>query len=172
MKGHIINNRAYASELFTGYLNQARRNSVLAVISRKDSQLAAFHNIQNKVDRTKRFLGLQTINLYQITGSVNKPSEFDSSFRPRKRHLLDRWVNIYILAQANGWPPIQVYKVGDDYFVEDGHHRVSVGRFLGMDSIEAEVWEFATLPEMNKQRIQPDWQESPKPVVMSKAECC
>jgi len=36
-------------------------------------------------------------------------------------------------------PPVQLIQVGADYYVRDGHHRVSVTRALGLDVIEAEV---------------------------------
>ena len=32
---------------------------------------------------------------------------------------------------GQSFPPIDVYKLGNLYFVRDGHHRVSVGRALG-----------------------------------------
>jgi hypothetical protein len=41
-------------------------------------------------------------------------------------------------------PPIDVYKVGDHYFVRDGHHRISVSAALGYDVIEAHVTEIKT----------------------------
>src|SRR5438045_9127127 len=43
-----------------------------------------------------------------------------------------------------GFPPIDVYKVGDVYFVIDGNHRVSVARQLGAKTIEAYVTELPT----------------------------
>ena len=39
-------------------------------------------------------------------------------------------------------PPVTLYKLGDDYFVQDGHHRVSVYRFHGVEWLDAEVTEF------------------------------
>src|SRR5260370_33864723 len=41
-------------------------------------------------------------------------------------------------------PPIDVYKVGEGYYVIDGHHRVSVARNLGRDTINARVIEVQT----------------------------
>jgi hypothetical protein len=38
-------------------------------------------------------------------------------------------------------PPVSLYKLGDDYFVEDGNHRVSVARFHGAEWIDADVTE-------------------------------
>jgi hypothetical protein len=41
-------------------------------------------------------------------------------------------------------PPIDVYQVGDSYFVIDGHHRVSTARRLGRETIEARVVQVTT----------------------------
>jgi uncharacterized protein (DUF1015 family) len=49
---------------------------------------------------------------------------------------------MWMLQKTTGWPPIRVYQVGNLYFVEDGHHRVSVARQLGLKLIEAEIWEY------------------------------
>ncbi|MCZ7670816.1 MAG: universal stress protein [Chloroflexi bacterium] len=43
-----------------------------------------------------------------------------------------------------GVPPIEVYQVGEAYFVKDGNHRVSVARQLEMSTIEAYVTEVRT----------------------------
>ena len=101
----------------------------------------------------RHYLGMQDIPVDQITGSVDRSTDFDHNFRPLKSHLRDRWVNIYLLAQENSWPPIRVYKVGEQYFVEDGHHRVSVARSLGRLWIQAEVWEYVPRP------VRPDRQQ-------------
>ncbi|RPJ23448.1 MAG: hypothetical protein EHM33_20885, partial [Chloroflexi bacterium] len=54
----------------------------------------------------------------------------------------DRWVNVYLTLENSGWAPILVHKVGDQYYVEDGHHRVSVARSLEMTFIQAKIWEY------------------------------
>jgi hypothetical protein len=41
-------------------------------------------------------------------------------------------------------PPIDVFKIGDLYFVQDGHHRVSVARAMGDKDINANVVEVRT----------------------------
>lgn len=41
-------------------------------------------------------------------------------------------------------PPIDVYRIGEMHFVQDGHHRVSVARALGDTHIEAHVKEVRT----------------------------
>jgi nucleotide-binding universal stress UspA family protein len=55
---------------------------------------------------------------------------------------MGRWARVKALAEGlQGLPPIEVYKVGEAYFVSDGHHRVSVAKQLGARSIEAYVTE-------------------------------
>lgn len=59
--------------------------------------------------------------------------------------MKERWSNIatlYLDASSCGVPPIEVYQVGDAYFVRDGNHRVSVANQLNLIDIEAYVWEY------------------------------
>jgi hypothetical protein len=45
-------------------------------------------------------------------------------------------------------PPVSLYKLDDDYFVEDGNHRISVARYHGVPDVEADVtelWPTSTL---------------------------
>jgi hypothetical protein len=94
----------------------------------------------------RKSIGLKEIKVDEITGTLYRHSDFDAEFRPLKKNLLDRWVNIYLLYQREGWPPILAHKVGDRYYIEDGHHRVSVARALGIAYIQAQIWEY---PESN-----------------------
>jgi hypothetical protein len=95
--------------------------------------------------RGERRLGLQTIELDSIVGTVDRTREFDRSFRPTSRRLRRRWEGIAkAMRRGQAMPPIDVYRVGELHFVEDGHHRVSVGRQLGLDVIEAKVTEIVT----------------------------
>ena len=87
--------------------------------------------------------GLRDIPLDHIVGSEGRYNEFTRSFMPRKRRMRDRWKRVYAEVHgAKGLPPIDVYQVGDVYFVRDGNHRVSVAREMGAKSIEAHVTEY------------------------------
>ncbi len=90
-------------------------------------------------------LGLKSIALDSIVGSVDRPREFDRGFRPRSSRVRPRWERI-AQAQRRGesMPPISVYRVGELHFVDDGHHRVSVARALGQTHIDAYVTEVVT----------------------------
>jgi hypothetical protein len=85
-------------------------------------------------------LGLLSVPLDSIVGTVDRSREFDRSFRPTSGRSRQRWENI-ALAERSGkaMPPIDVYRVGELHFVKDGHHRVSVARAQGRDTIDAYV---------------------------------
>jgi len=90
-------------------------------------------------------LGLQTIPLDSIVGTVDRTRDFDRGFRPTTTRVRGRWQRI-AAAQRRGeaFPPISVYRVGDLHFVRDGHHRVSVAKSLGREDIDAYVTEVRT----------------------------
>jgi hypothetical protein len=95
--------------------------------------------------QSERSIGLQSIPLDSIVGTVDRAREFDRSFRPTSTRGRQRWESI-ALAQRTGtaMPPIDVYRVGELHFVKDGHHRVSVARAQGRDTIDAYVTEVTT----------------------------
>ncbi len=94
----------------------------------------------------RKSLGLQTVPLENIVGSLGRWQDFGPGFRPLQKSLQNRWVQMYLLAREDRWEPIQLVKVGSEYFVEDGNHRVSVANYLGRSFIEAEVWEHPVSP--------------------------
>ena len=95
--------------------------------------------------RGERSLGLQTIDLGSIVGTVDRTREFDRSFRPMSRRVKLRWQRIAeAVRRGESMPPIDVYRIADMHFVRDGHHRVSVARHLRLDVIEAYVTEIVT----------------------------
>jgi hypothetical protein len=88
----------------------------------------------------ERRIGVQTIPVDSIVGSVDRGKEFDRRFRPTSGRVRERWQRL-ALAHRRGEaiPPIEVYRVGDMHFVYDGHHRVSVARALNLAVIDAYV---------------------------------
>jgi hypothetical protein len=95
--------------------------------------------------RSERRLGLQTIQLNSVVGTVDSTRDFDRRFRPTTGRVRERWERL-ALAQRRGEsiPPIDVYRIGDLYFVQDGHHRVSIAIATGAKTIEAYVTEVLT----------------------------
>ena len=131
----------FVAHAFNRERMRARKGSLLAALLGKSNRLKFISDPSHSALHNKRFAGLQSIPTEKIVGTISRTDDFDSEFRPRKGHLRDRWVNMFILLQSDRWAPIVVHKAGDVYYVEDGHHRVSVARSVGMKFIEAEVWD-------------------------------
>jgi hypothetical protein len=132
---------------------RARRSRVLARLAtrlrREPSDVDLILPFEEVVEalgrRRERELGLQTIPLDSIVGTVDRRREFDRSFRPTSSRVRGRWERIAkAQRQGEAMPPIQVYRVGDMHFVKDGHHRVSVARAQGRRDIDAYVTEVLT----------------------------
>jgi hypothetical protein len=96
--------------------------------------------------RGEQNLGLQTIRLDTVVGTVDSGRDFDRRFRPTSSRVRERWERL-ALAQVRGEPipPIDVYRVGELHFVKDGHHRVSIAIAHGEQTIEAYVTEVLTV---------------------------
>jgi nucleotide-binding universal stress UspA family protein len=86
---------------------------------------------------------LRDIPLSAIVGSVGRYKDFTRNFLPLQDGTASRWAHLQMRASGlAGFPPIEVYQVGDVYFVHDGNHRVSVAQQMGADHIEAYVTRF------------------------------
>lgn len=90
------------------------------------------------------YRGMRTVPVGQIAGSVGRCSEFDGSFMPARASVREMDAHGPSPHRGEGLPPVSLYKVGDFYFVLDGHHRVSVACYHGVEWIDAEVTEFRT----------------------------
>ena len=90
-------------------------------------------------------LGLKTIKLDSIVGTVDSKRDFDRRFRPTSARVRERWEKL-ALAQRRGAsiPPIDVYRIGDLHFVRDGHHRVSIALATDQTTIDAYVTDVRT----------------------------
>jgi hypothetical protein len=99
----------------------------------------------------ERYVGLVEIPLDSVLGTVDRERGFDRQFRPTTARVRARWERIANAARrGEPLPPISVYRIGEVYFVRDGHHRVSVARALGRDVIEAYVVEVVTKIEAER----------------------
>jgi hypothetical protein len=107
-----------------------------------------FEEVVDALGRVEeRYVGLQNIDLDSILGTVDRGAHggFDRQFRPTTARVRARWERIANAARrGESLPPISVYRIGDVYFVRDGHHRVSVARALGRETIDAYVVEVVT----------------------------
>jgi hypothetical protein len=102
-------------------------------------------------------LGLREIPVDQIVGSVDKVRDFDPMFRPTSGRSRARWERLALAVRTGqDFPPIDVYQVGEMYFVRDGHHRVSVCRALDIAVIDADVIRVDTIAEPDDVRRRAD----------------
>lgn len=127
---------------FEHMLDAARWYAWGAKLRRRDPHLVPLAALQPLLPPQRLYRGIQDIPLQQIVGTVGRPHDFSRKFHPLQKTALNRWVNILLLARDGGWPPVQVYQVGNLYFVLDGHHRVSVANYLRFRTLEAEVWAY------------------------------
>ena len=90
--------------------------------------------------RGEQNLGLRTVELDSIVGSVDRQTGFDRQFRPTSELTRRRFERLALaVRRGEDLPPVDLYRVGEVHFVRDGHHRVSVLRALGRDVVQARV---------------------------------
>lgn len=142
---------------FQSARQRAAVQEILARVTGRSTRLLSYEDVAQKLKlraRTER--GIQNIPLDAIVGSVGRYTDFTRSFLPRRSNDRDRWAGVKAaVEQSTGLPPIEVYKVGEVYFVVDGNHRVSIARQVGASTIEARVIEFQTEVELTPD-VQPD----------------
>ncbi|MBN1303513.1 MAG: universal stress protein [Anaerolineales bacterium] len=138
---------------------KASLQEVLARISGKSNELLSYDDVAKKLKLTGRSeRGLKDIPLEAIVGSVGRYTDFNRSFLPLKETDQERWAKVKTEMErpgGAGLPPIEVYKVGEVYFVLDGNHRVSIAHQEGIKTIQAYVIEVRTEVPLSPD-IQPD----------------
>jgi nucleotide-binding universal stress UspA family protein len=123
--------------------NQAALKQILAKLTGKSTELLSYEDVRQKV-RASGVLSrsLQEIPLDAIIGSVGRYNDFTRDFLPRQDSDQTRWASVKVAVHSmTGVPPVELYKLGDVYFVHDGHHRISVARQLRNTHVQAYVTE-------------------------------
>ncbi len=125
---------------------KADLQGVLDRLSGQERDLLPYEEVRRKLRGVETAVQRrEDIPLDAIVGSVGRYGDFNRAFLPLKNSDAGRWVGVKrAMTGLSGVPPIEVYKMGDAYFVKDGNHRVSVARQLGMNYIEAYVTDVAT----------------------------
>jgi len=118
-------------------------NDLFALFSRKRNTLLSYDEVKEKLRIGGPIhRGIRTVEVPKIVGSVNRYRDFDRAFLPTNNRLGGRWQRVdRAFYEDISLPPVVLYKVGEVYFVVDGHHRVSVAREQGQVYLEAEVRE-------------------------------
>ena len=145
-----INRFNYQSALrdFNDARLKASLEEALARLTGRSNELLSYDDVAQKLKlRVRSDRGIREIPVDAIVGSVGRYTEFTRTFLPRRADDQERWARVKAAMEdpvGEGVPPIEVYKVGEAYFVLDGNHRVSIARQEGTDSIEAHVIEVKT----------------------------
>ncbi|MFZ0709983.1 MAG: hypothetical protein WAM53_08085 [Terrimicrobiaceae bacterium] len=130
-----------AKEDFARARRRADLEKVVASLTGKSADLLSFEEVRQKVHgvRGNRRV-LKDVPLDSIVGSVGRYDDFTRDFLPRRDSDKERWARVEMLAKESaGLPPVELFQIGDAYFVSDGNHRVSVARQSGHTHIEAYV---------------------------------
>ncbi len=135
----------------------ADRERLVARLGGPSADLLPYEEVRHMLKgKTGQEVGLQEIPLAAIVGSVGRYTDFTRSFLPLHNTDQERWAKIQTkFIDLTGLPPIEVYRIGEAYFVRDGNHRVSVARRLGATHIEAYVTEIESKVPLSPD-VQPD----------------
>jgi hypothetical protein len=91
----------------------------------------------------RRDAGRRLVPVAQIRGSEGRVDDFDRDFNPLSDRTRKRWLGIAAARErGKALPPVSLVKVGEVYFVTDGHHRISVASAFGQEEVEARVTEW------------------------------
>lgn len=125
---------------------KAAMEQLLARFSGRSTELLSYEEVRQQLRATNHTpRGLQDIPLDKIVGSVGRYKDFTRNFLPRQDAAEHRWAAVKTAVDdMTGVPPIEVYQLGEAYFVIDGNHRVSVARQNGEPTISAYVTQVKT----------------------------
>ena len=109
---------------------------------RRDEGLLELEEVERRLKPFgRRYLGIRTIPLDLVVGTEGRATSFTRDFRPLHGFSRDRLRSLSEAWADGGFPPIVAVKLGETYFVVDGHHRVALARRQGAELIDADVTE-------------------------------
>jgi len=132
---------AEAAQDFKRARRRADLREALSALGARPAPLLSYDDVRRRlhaVESPARYL--EDVPLDAIVGSVGRTVDFTREFLPRTDADKARWVGVKVaMTGMTGTPPVELYRIGDAYFVRDGNHRVSVARQLGARFIQAYV---------------------------------
>lgn len=138
--------RARAQDDFERAVSRGAIRRLLSRITGSSNQLLPFNEVRERLPiHGQHYLGAQQVEISKIIGSFGRYHDFDRIFLPLQRRTKERWISIdRAHYESISLPPVELFKIGDIYFVKDGNHRVSVARQRGQLYIDAMVIEIET----------------------------
>ncbi|MGL4611167.1 MAG: universal stress protein [Trueperaceae bacterium] len=120
---------------------KASLQDVIARLTGNSTELLSYDDVRKQLHAVESPVRqLKEIPVAAIVGSVGRYHDFTKDFLPRTDSDSQRWAKIKeLMLSQQGVPPIEVYQLGEAYFVKDGNHRVSVAREMELKYLEAYV---------------------------------
>lgn len=153
--GRNSSSAGFESQVTRSALNNYRATQLRAAVAKMWAALSGRKSTLldlNEVEKVVRVgnrhhAGIQAVPVHKIVGSLGRCKDFDAAFNPLNETTRDRWLSV-ARARLLGipLPPVVLIRVGERYFVRDGHHRISVARSFGEQAIDAEVTVWEVLP--------------------------
>jgi hypothetical protein len=110
--------------------------------ARRDDRLLELDEVEQRLKPFgRRYLGVRSIPLDALVGTDSRAASFTRDFRPLHAASRDRLRSLEAAFADGAFPPIVTVKLGETYFVIDGHHRVALARRGGGEMIDADVTE-------------------------------
>ena len=134
------NLRGEALELYSHMSSSGKLHRTLNFLQHKSRKLLDIRFSKSPTCKQNRhYAGQQSVPIDQIKGTEGREGDFDDAFYPLHDRLRSRWLGV-ASARLTGrkLPPVELIQV-DGFFVQDGHHRISVAKALGEDYVDAEV---------------------------------
>ena len=148
-----------ARERYARNVRKAQLQDMLGLITGMDTNLVNFNEVAKRLHiRQEVSKRIELVPVEKIVGSLGRYHDFTREFLPRPNVNSERWARLDAALNAlENLPPVELYKIGDVYFVKDGNHRVSVARANKIDVLEAHVTELAspvllTLSDFERER--------------------
>ena len=129
--------RRIAGKLFDQAYARGKRSRWIAKLVRRANMLQA---LTRQPEAARRPVGTVVVPLARIVGSEGRSEDFDGAFNPLKKHNRERWISV----AAARWtgavlPAVELVQAGKEYYVRDGHHRISVAKVMGQLEIDARI---------------------------------
>lgn len=135
------NRISQANSLFQRARRKAEVAKFFGMISGTWKELPSLSTrIGNRSIQRQISVGLRTVAVKNIVGTESRAGDFDNTFYPLNDRTSGRWMSIANLCLCEiGLPAVELIQVGNEYFVRDGHHRISVANAMGQAYIDAYV---------------------------------
>ncbi|NLJ49348.1 MAG: hypothetical protein GX428_07170 [Candidatus Atribacteria bacterium] len=148
----VESNREFDSLYRKGFIKK-----ILGTLKNYKNRLLPLNQIKDIIGTgEEHHLGVKTVEVDKIIGSENRFEDFDRAFLPLNKFNRRKWTSIRsYYEQHESLPIISLYKIGDYYFIRDGHNRVSVAKNSGQLYIDAEVIEI-TIPKIQFNSSSPE----------------